>query len=203
MFAYTWPGNVRELQNVLERAVLLCKGDVIEPEAIPQTTVVTSITGTEVNSSPTCESETSASSPQPKNASTGQEGIQEFRQLIVQVLRQSKANGISIDLLNELEGLIVRTALDVTRGNKQAAATLLGLYRPRLYSLLRKHNLHEMIRDVDAPASENGGSDGVSYNGKQSLMDEGGVAPVPDVPLAEGVWPERFSYTNRLNSLDS
>jgi transcriptional regulator with PAS, ATPase and Fis domain len=26
---YSWPGNVRELRNVLERAVLLCKGDTI------------------------------------------------------------------------------------------------------------------------------------------------------------------------------
>src|SRR5262249_14754056 len=35
MFAYSWPGNVRELQNVMERAVLLAKGDVIEESAIP------------------------------------------------------------------------------------------------------------------------------------------------------------------------
>lgn len=32
--AYHWPGNVRELRNVLERAVLLCKGDTITPEDI-------------------------------------------------------------------------------------------------------------------------------------------------------------------------
>jgi DNA-binding NtrC family response regulator len=29
---YFWPGNVRELRNVLERAVLLCGRDVLEPE---------------------------------------------------------------------------------------------------------------------------------------------------------------------------
>ena len=29
---YPWPGNVRELENVLERAVVLCRGNRIEPE---------------------------------------------------------------------------------------------------------------------------------------------------------------------------
>ena len=33
--AYPWPGNVRELVNVLERAVLLCKTDLLEPEHLP------------------------------------------------------------------------------------------------------------------------------------------------------------------------
>jgi putative PEP-CTERM system response regulator len=29
--AYPWPGNVRELQNCIERAVILCEGDTIQP----------------------------------------------------------------------------------------------------------------------------------------------------------------------------
>jgi Nif-specific regulatory protein len=31
---YTWPGNVRELRNVIERAVVLGLGPVIEPEDV-------------------------------------------------------------------------------------------------------------------------------------------------------------------------
>src|SRR5262249_37565759 len=32
---YPWPGNVRELRNVMERAVLLCTGDLITPQHLP------------------------------------------------------------------------------------------------------------------------------------------------------------------------
>jgi transcriptional regulator with GAF, ATPase, and Fis domain len=32
LIAHAWPGNVRELQNGIERAVILCGGDVVEPK---------------------------------------------------------------------------------------------------------------------------------------------------------------------------
>ena len=34
--SYSWPGNVRELINVLERAILLCEGDEITLEDLPE-----------------------------------------------------------------------------------------------------------------------------------------------------------------------
>ncbi len=32
---YNWPGNIRELENVIERAVILTRGDIIEKENLP------------------------------------------------------------------------------------------------------------------------------------------------------------------------
>ncbi len=34
---YPWPGNVRELRNAIERAVILCRGEAIEPTHLPET----------------------------------------------------------------------------------------------------------------------------------------------------------------------
>jgi len=35
MLRYSWPGNVRELRNTLERAALICSGNVITPRDLP------------------------------------------------------------------------------------------------------------------------------------------------------------------------
>jgi DNA-binding NtrC family response regulator len=35
LLTYAWPGNVRELRNAIQRACLLCRGDVILPEHLP------------------------------------------------------------------------------------------------------------------------------------------------------------------------
>ena len=50
--------------------------------------------------------------------------------------------------LEDIEKLVIERTLQRTGGNKQAAANLLGIYRPRLYSKIRKYNI-----DVTARAS--------------------------------------------------
>jgi DNA-binding NtrC family response regulator len=35
LLIYAWPGNVRELRNAMQRACLLCRGDIILPEHLP------------------------------------------------------------------------------------------------------------------------------------------------------------------------
>lgn len=43
--------------------------------------------------------------------------------------------------LEEVEKMLIEKTLRRTRGNKQAAANLLGIYRPRLYSKIRKYQI--------------------------------------------------------------
>ena len=35
LIEYDFPGNVRELENILERALILCRDDVIGPDCLP------------------------------------------------------------------------------------------------------------------------------------------------------------------------
>ncbi|HEX8096412.1 MAG TPA: sigma-54 dependent transcriptional regulator [Pyrinomonadaceae bacterium] len=101
LFSHAWPGNVRELQNVIERAVLLAKGNKIEPVDLPF-----------------------------DNGS----------------LPEGAAAGVNWDVppnmtLEDIEKLVIERTLQRTGGNKQAAANLLGIYRPRLYSKIRKYKI--------------------------------------------------------------
>ncbi|HEV3469535.1 MAG TPA: sigma-54 dependent transcriptional regulator, partial [Pyrinomonadaceae bacterium] len=101
LFSHAWPGNVRELQNVMERAVLLAKGNKIEPVDLPF-----------------------------DNGS----------------LPEKSAAGAGWDVppnmtLEEIEKFVIERTLQRTGGNKQAAANLLGIYRPRLYSKIKKYKI--------------------------------------------------------------
>jgi DNA-binding NtrC family response regulator len=100
LFAHSWPGNVRELQNVIERAVLLAKGNKIEPFDLP------------FDNGTAPEGSTNVAWEVPPNMT-----------------------------LEDIEKLVIERTLQRTRGNKQAAANLLGIYRPRLYSKIRKYGI--------------------------------------------------------------
>jgi DNA-binding NtrC family response regulator len=139
LFAYSWPGNVRELQNVIERAVLMTKGTTVEASSLPLTKII---------SKPAQEQSNLHQPPgpaaQPPNGPQSNElNFDELCRLLVSQLSPPSAEGDSQNIFERLEGSIVQAALERTRGNKQAAANLLGLYRPRLYSIIKKHNLSD------------------------------------------------------------
>ena len=61
--------------------------------------------------------------------------------MIVDRLPETSSSEERKDVFGEVERCIALAALERTRGNKQAAANLLGIYRPRLYGILKRHSI--------------------------------------------------------------
>ena len=171
MFSYSWPGNVRELQNVMERAVLLCKGEVIEEWSMPAVQPTRAV--------PVASSAPIGDLAAPENGESWSNAranspdltLEQLTRSIVNKMPDPRAGGPRMDVFAELERAIVTAALERTKGNKQAAANLLGLYRPRLYSMLRKHNLHSTIRETERGSLPEADSTTITETERGSLPD--------------------------------
>lgn len=152
MLNYNWRGNVRELQHVIERAILLCKGNKIInlniPKNLENTISYESVTKDEnVIDSPNILASLENSSASADVSSffqsnmSNDELFEKIGQFIVQKLPEPEDGIEQKDIFNSLENVVVTAALERTNGNKQAAANLLGLYRPRLYGMIKRHEI--------------------------------------------------------------
>lgn len=120
MYSYSWPGNVRELHNVLERAVLLCREEEIRPANI-YLERMSEIVNSNVTS------------------------VVEQKSSIDDLVFSSKE--LTNFSLDEIEKKAILYVLEKTNWNKVAAAKSLGIYRARLYSLMKKHGLTDETDD--------------------------------------------------------
>jgi DNA-binding NtrC family response regulator len=100
LIRHRWPGNVRELENVIERGVLVAKGQEITVNDLPE-------------------------SLRSEGAATAEFVIPPHRTLA------------------EIEKMAIVQTLQRTNWNKQEAAQILGLYRPTLYSKMKKHEIQD------------------------------------------------------------
>lgn len=152
MLNYNWRGNVRELQHVIERAVLLSRSGKVDNMDIPRNSNGELTMRDLTPSTPVYfGSGAAAAAPAPvdgtflRNDLSGEDLFAEVGRFIVEKLSDPIDGGESRDVFNDIEGGVVLAALKRTRGNKQAAANLLGLYRPRLYGMIKRHNLEERV----------------------------------------------------------
>jgi DNA-binding NtrC family response regulator len=150
LFEHTWPGNVRELQHAVERAMLLSKSETIDVEALPfaqaramaATTSATGSTGTVSRSLPTfANGDPVISNNEEQVPNSDESSFDAIGRIIVDKVPEPKNGAEPVDVFAEVERAVVSAALTRTGGNKQAAANLLGIYRPRLYSMIKRHNL--------------------------------------------------------------
>ena len=97
LLEYSWPGNVRELENTIERAMVLCDGDVIDAHDLPE----------------------------------------RLREALDPVQVQLASGELSIKKTSAaIEEILIRRALQKTRGNRTRAAELLEIsHRALLYKI--------------------------------------------------------------------
>lgn len=149
MLNYSWRGNVRELQHVIERAILLSKGETIDSLDI-KVDSSGAASGNIGAAATDLVSSKSFAFPASNGAAlapdlSGEALFEELGKLVVDRLDEPVEGAEQADVFNSIESGVVLAALRRTRGNKQAAANLLGLYRPRLYGMIKRHNLEERV----------------------------------------------------------
>src|SRR6186713_1409908 len=110
LIRHRWPGNVRELENVIERGVLVAKGQEIAVGDLPESLRSDTTTTTEF------------------------------------VIPPHRT-------LAEIEKMAIVQTLQRTNWNKQEAAQILGLYRPTLYSKMKKHEIKDQRAAARAAAN--------------------------------------------------
>ena len=155
MLNYTWRGNVRELQHSIERAVLLSKTGTIERLDIPSAAGVAVSAAVAGSSSEIAASPANSYAPSLERRSIENFDVTNliddddlfasFGKLIVDRLPDPTDGEEQKDVFDGIESGVVLAALKRTNGNKQAAANLLGLYRPRLYGMIKRHKLENQI----------------------------------------------------------
>ncbi|MBI3371844.1 MAG: sigma-54-dependent Fis family transcriptional regulator [Betaproteobacteria bacterium] len=131
LLTYTWPGNIRELQNMIERGVILAPSG----------------TRIEVNHlfSP-CADEHS------REFSLGMNGGLDVGQSeTAKNLCEAVFNGVMT--LDQLEVMLLETAVDKARGNLSSAARMLGLTRPQFAYRLKRLSEGEPSKTQIAPVT--------------------------------------------------
>lgn len=118
--AYSWPGNVRELENVMQRAVVMASGDLIDLDSLP--TTITQMT---------------------KIADDGafDGGVEE---VIVDLIRQETFRSLTDEVdrvVGREEKRIILAALREMNNKRQETADLLGISRKSLHNKMHKYGL--------------------------------------------------------------
>jgi nitrogen regulation protein NR(I) len=131
---FSWPGNVRELENVIQRAVVMAKGDVIMPNDLPALIASGAQAGVEAKKAAASPSAPAAADSNATNLSAVSKTL----------FRWAKEQG-SLKILPSVERELIIQALLETKGNQVQAAKLLGITRATLRKRVEKFHIKQAL----------------------------------------------------------
>ena len=120
----SWPGNVRELKNVIERAVILSREDIINAEHLPMELQSNKV---KENTSNTPHITNTAPTPDPQS--------------IQPINNQTEQSDITSLSLQEIEQKHILSVLKKNGGNKSKAARVLNISRSTLREKLKLYGI--------------------------------------------------------------
>jgi DNA-binding NtrC family response regulator len=137
---FEWPGNVRQLENAVFRAVILCEGELLQPEDFPQISGLKPLLA--------ANDARALDVPTPANDHLAQAHAA-FNAVVAQV-----ADGAPVPLaifdakghlrqLEQVERDLIELAIDHYAGHMSEVARRLGIGRSTLYRKLREYGLEE------------------------------------------------------------
>ncbi len=129
---FRWPGNVRELENVMQRAVVMAKGDVILPGDLPPLISNGRAAAPEKTSGPAPPSAPEQDQPGDLTALT-------------RTLFQWARDNPKLKILPAVERELIIQALLETKGNQVRAAKLLGITRATLRKRVEKFHIKQEL----------------------------------------------------------
>jgi two-component system nitrogen regulation response regulator GlnG len=131
---YHWPGNVRELENVMQRAMVVAKGDAILLTDLPP----------EVTAAPHRGLGGEAPAATASGAAPSAAGQLEIGDVAQALFRWARASS-TLKIIPAVERELIIHALAETRGNQVQAAKLLGVTRATLRKRVAKFGIKQEL----------------------------------------------------------
>jgi two-component system nitrogen regulation response regulator GlnG len=135
LLTYPWPGNVRELENVIKSAVVLSRGPVLRPEALPGHVARGGVEGD--------PGEPAAEAGAPAAA----DPLSELARRLVG--DASKRGRVHAEAVGAMERAVIEAALNAADGHLTAAAQRLGISRTTLRKKMRELGVAVASRVVE------------------------------------------------------